>query len=148
MGKRGQDFFELCYKDLNPVQSNDKKYDLIINGRESLELKSDSYSTEDSENYFFEFYSNHFKKSAGGPWRAMNDGVNHFVYLYYPSRAFFWFNPSDLCPVLDWTIASMKPKYIKNRGYYTVGYAIPRSEVQDLVLREERFDKTGHRLFF
>ena len=77
-----------------------------------LELKTDTYLMEDTENFFMETES-HGK--PGGPWRALGDGIDFFVYYYIKNNSFFWFHPKSLCKKLDKLIRSgrFKPKTIE-----------------------------------
>lgn len=86
----------------------------------------------DTPNLFCEYYGNVDKATVGGPWRAAKDKVDWFVYLYIREQQFFWYRAAPLVTFLDGWIKGKKPKTIKNRSYETMGYTVPRSEVEHL----------------
>ena len=69
-GNIGEDHFKQLYSNLNPVKSEDLKYDFKLSNGSTVELKTDTYDMEDTPNFFMEYYSDMKKLKIGGPWRA------------------------------------------------------------------------------
>lgn len=147
-GKLGEELFIKCYPGLNPILSDDKKYDILVNENEKLELKSDSWSMSDTPNFFFEKISHNRTKTIGGVYRTSQDGIDHFVYLFVKDLTFFWFNSHNLVQFLEWSGDDDKRriKYVKNKDYYTIGSLFSREECKEIILRVDRFDKNFNKL--
>lgn len=111
-----------------------KAYDFtVLSSREKVELKTDSYNMDKSENFFFERYSDVSKESPGGPWRAKRDKVD--IFCYYFVRHNIWYEFRDIPALVKRLNSLTKGKglvYIKNRGWITGGYKVKRSDVEDL----------------
>jgi len=103
---------------------------------------------EQSENFFIEQYGNNSRipESLGGPWRALRDKLDFFVYLYIKDRTFYWFNPENFCKYLDRVIKKYPQKLIKNDGWTAVGYLIKRADVQHICLHKDSFTQDGRLL--
>lgn len=111
----------------------------VASSLERLELKTDSYSLEKTPNFFFERFSDRDKKTPGGPWRAKQDKVDIFCYLFIASGTWFEFRdiPALVKHLDAWLKAEKpKPKTIPNRGWVTEGYAVPRNSVSGLYIRQ------------
>lgn len=93
---------------------------------EGVELKSDFFSFEKTPNFFFERYSNTEFQTAGGPWRAKEEGTRWFVYLFVDSLTAFRFDVNDLVRVLDEIAPTLELRSVKNRSWTTLGYLVPR----------------------
>jgi hypothetical protein len=131
IGLVGEKLFIEVYKSLGAAKTDGRIHDIILENNETVEVKTDTYSMEATPNFFMERVSNMNNGKPGGPWRAAEDGINHFVYLFLQDKAFFWFEPKGLVEFLDSLIISMKPKYINNGSYATMGFAIPREALTD-----------------
>ena len=129
IGKIGEQLFQETYPEA--IKTDGRVEDFILNG-EKIEIKTDNYSMNKTENFFFEFVGNDTKMNPGGPWRAAQDNIKWFVYLFIHDKKFFWFDSKKLCAFLDKKIVGMKPKSIKNKGYNTLGYTILREDVKHL----------------
>lgn len=105
-----------------------------------VELKTDTWSMKESENFFMEYYSDIARKTLGGPFRSQEEGVEWFVYFYIKEKVFYWFRVSVLVPFLEEYIKGMKYKSIKNKAWYSSGYTVPRSAIEHLA---ERIDDIG-----
>lgn len=92
----------------------------------SIELKSDFYSLEKTPNFFFERLSNEEKGTPGGPWSALAQGVETFVYFYVPSLTYFTFKTKELVEALEGIVASIPPTKVVNTNHVTVGFRVPR----------------------
>lgn len=137
VGDEGEALFRQNYASLNPVKSEDKAIDFLINGNESVELKTDTYLMSDTPNMFIEQYSDDEKKTLGGLWRAYDDKVKYFVYFYMKDKTFFWFDTVKFYEGLMPLIKKNKYKThrILNHGgkWRSLGHLIPRKDVLHLV---------------
>lgn len=138
IGAKGEDYFVNCYE--GAEKTDGRKFDLKYNG-DSVELKTDTYSINKTENFFMERYGNCEQKSDGGPWRAKKDGVKYFVYLYSNDNVFYWFDTNLLVDELENIIAKEKPKqrFVNNKNYKTMGFAIKRNFLINSVIRVDKF---------
>lgn len=130
VGKQGERIFQELYPEV--TKTDGRINDFTLNG-EGVELKTDTYSMEKTQNFFFEFYGNIEKQSIGGPWRAVRDKVKWFVYMFVKDKKVFWFDSNELVEFLDKEVKKHKLKYVKNIGYEACGYAIPRDTVKHLL---------------
>jgi len=106
-----------------------------VYSKKSVELKTDTYNMDKTDNFFMERYSDMHRETPGGPWRAKQDDVD--IFCYYFSRHNTWFqfnNIPKLVRKIDKIILQQKlrPIYIKNQGWITSGYKINRSELDEL----------------
>lgn len=135
VGDKGEQLFCEFYKDLGPIKSLDRAVDFLLKDGKSLELKSDTYPLV---NLFMETIS-HGK--LGGPFRALQDNVDYFVYHFINDKTFFWFEPQTLCNELEKLIASNKYKIktINNKFWTAEGYPIPREVLEPFCLKVDIF---------
>ena len=99
-----------------------------------VELKSDSYSHEKTENFFIERFSSEEKQSPGSFWQSVPKGVQVFCYFFPSDGIYYEF--TDLPKVLEklddiLREGKLKPVRIFNEGWTGVGYKVPRSWLQD-----------------
>lgn len=132
-GSRGEELFMERYPRKLEIYPG-REYDFTVkSSREKLELKTDTYNINKSENFFFERYSDVHRKTPGGPWRAHQDKID--IFCYYFVRHNIWFEFRDI-PSLIEELNSLTKKqgliYIKNRGWVTGGYKIPRDSLSSL----------------
>jgi hypothetical protein len=141
VGDKGESDFVISYSDLRPVKSKrDLRFDFTIKDGKTVELKTDFYSMNDTQNYFMEFLSDDSRPDKhGGPFRAKKDGTNYFVYYYYHEKTYHWFAPETLCrAILELHERGMiERRYVWNHGYRTVGYLVPRKLIKDIIIRED-----------
>jgi hypothetical protein len=100
-----------------------------------LELKTDTYDMHKYPNFFLERWGNVAEKKPGGPWRARRDRVDVFIYFFSQHGVYFEFiDIKELCARADKVIKrkSTKEFMIKNKGWMTHGYAVPRIDFSDL----------------
>jgi len=138
VGDKGERLFCEFYRDLEPVKSKDRAIDFHLKDGKSLELKSDDYEMSRTENFFMETLS-HGK--LGGPFRALQDKVDYFVYSFPRNKVYFWFSPETLCGELEKLIASNKYKIktINNKFWTAEGYAISREVLEPFCLKVDIF---------
>ena len=89
----------------------------------------------ETPNFFMEHLSDIKSGKLGGPWRALQDNVDYFVYMYLAERKCFWFKPKPLVEFLNTYIKTKSYKVIRNRGWSSHGYTVPRESVEHLFLK-------------
>jgi len=141
VGDKGESDFKESYKSLSPIKSEERAIDFHLNTGESVEVKTDTYPMEKTANFFMETVSNSESGKLGGPFRARQDGVKFFVYYYLNNKQFFWFDTIKLCEKLEQLIAEKKYKIksIKNKTWLTLGYAVPRADLESVLLKHDVF---------
>lgn len=104
-----------------------------LNGT-TVELKTDTYSMERTPNFFIERYSSDQTMLPGGPYRNLN--TTYWVYYFLEQDTAFWFHPRDLVERIHELGLDDENTLvpIRNRGYNTLGWKIPRSAVEDLAV--------------
>jgi hypothetical protein len=136
VGNVGENLFIECYK--NAQKTDGRVADFIMDGK-TIELKTDTYSMDNTPNFFMERYGNIQTFADGGPWRAKNDNLDFFVYMFLNQKTFFWFEPNSLCGFLDKYILDLKPKTIDNRTWAALGYAVSREACKDYIIKVDKF---------
>jgi hypothetical protein len=145
VGNKGESSFLSCYESLGAKKSQNREYDFYLTSGEhkdaKVELKTDTYDMKDTRNFFMEILGSTADGKLGGPWRAMQDGVDFFVYYYIRNGTFFWFRTDALCYFLDDLVASghLLPREIKNKGWVTRGYIVPRDKLETIQFRMDTF---------
>jgi hypothetical protein len=141
VGNDGESVFAKHYARLKPVKSTDRKIDFILGDGRSVELKTDTYDMEKTPNFFMEIFGDIDAEKIGGPWRAMQDGVDLFVYFFPKNKTFFWFKTVALCRKLDELVAqqNLTPKEIRNKGWSARGYVVPRNLLKSVCIKEDKF---------
>lgn len=97
--------------------------------------------TNDNSLFEYNVYSDSSKKTLGGPFRANEEGVDYYVYIFANP---FKIHLLDVNKVKN-TSCRLKnsgkydKKYIPNKGYKTKGYPFPISEFKDCIVSEATF---------
>jgi hypothetical protein len=101
-----------------------------------VEVKTEyNLTLKSTPNFFMEKFGDDIKFKLGGPFRAQQDNVDIFISFFIQDATLFWFDDVDVlvdrCEkgIIEFNI---QPKYIKNKGYNTIGYPIPRYWFKDL----------------
>ncbi len=129
-GKSGEALLQSLWPELVPTDGRSGDFML---GDSKVEVKSDSYNMDKTPNFFIERYSNNTKKSDGSVWQALKHECMIFVYFYPKNNtAFVFYDIVQLMNTLDSIIPDLEPIFIRNPGYYTVGYKVPRELLKDL----------------
>ena len=103
-----------------------------IKGR-LIELKTDTWKVEETPNFFMERWSSVEGMRPGGPWQAVGKGSTVLVYLFINSGVWYVFEDLPaLCQKLDDMVGKMSYIQIRNRGWTTRGYRIPRESLVGL----------------
>lgn len=133
-GDKGERDFQEHYAHLGPVKSEDRRIDFTLKDGKTVELKTDSYGMDKTDNFFFEVLSSTDSGKLGGVYRAYEDGIDYFVYYYSADRTFFWFDVKKLYAEVKKLIESgeYKIKNIKNRNWITQGFALPREKFEHI----------------
>ena len=141
VGDRGEQLFLERYPRKIEIYPG-REWDFTVQSTgEKLELKTDTYNIDKSPNFFFERFSDVYKQTPGGPWQSYSHGVD--IFCYYFVRHNVWFEFRDMEALLERLNKLTENKglvYIKNRGWVTGGYKIPRNLLEDLYTVWE-FDK-------
>lgn len=132
IGNKGESQFLILYPKVK--KEDGIKYDFSLNGK-TIELKTDTYLMKDTPNVFMEYYSDTKTLKMGGPWRAANDEVDYFVYMYLHDKVCLWYDTVKLKNFLDKYIKTLKYKTVKNRGWSSYGYTIPREAIKHLEIK-------------
>jgi hypothetical protein len=120
VGERGQELFIQYYHQPLVVYPDRKADFQVVNTGELLELKSDTYNMQKTVNFFFERWSDVHR-------------VSRYVYMFVRHNHYFEFdNIKLLCKELDKLTKKQGLIYVKNRGYVTAGYTVPREKVKHL----------------
>lgn len=93
------------------------------NGK-SLDLKTDFYDMSKTENFFMERYS--YAEQNGGPWQALDKGVDYYVYFFPSQMEFFVFKTTTLVKKLEELCADLKLVNVWNTSHITRGFKVPR----------------------
>lgn len=132
IGDRGEQLFMERYPKklvIHPGRDGDF---IEVNSGKKIELKTDTYNMDKTENFFIERYSDIHKKTPGSIWQAQSHGCDIFCYMFVRHNIWFQFNniPSLIVEIERLT-HNKGLVYIKNRGFISGGYKIPRDIVSD-----------------
>lgn len=133
IGTRGEALFLANYReplDLHP--ENDGDFVVRSTGAK-LELKTDSYSMDKTENFFVERWSDLQRQRPGGPWQALGHGCSLFVYLFVNNATYFEFR--DLPKLVERLEDLTKDKgfvTVRNKAWTTAGFKVKREALKDL----------------
>jgi len=91
-----------------------------------IELKSDMY--DGSKNLFIERWSvvKDDVQKNGGPWQSLDNDIKYFVYWFAAGDELYLFDLNYFVPWLETLLPSLKKISVKNQGYYTEGYLLPK----------------------
>lgn len=114
-----------------------------------LELKFDvsNRARRDSQdrqlNFFMETISNDRKQTPGGVFRAKKEGVEFYAYMFEKPFRIFVLDVKKTSAKIKELIATgwYRKCKIKNRYYYTEGYALPIVEFKSCIVNINRMSK-------
>lgn len=134
VGDRGEELFLENYPKKLTIYPG-KEYDFTCESGAKIELKTDTYNINKTENFFLERFSDLERETPGGPWRAANDGIDIFCYMFV--RHNIWFQFEDVPALVQRVDEILEGRkgglvYIKNRGWVTAGHKIKRVDLEDL----------------
>jgi hypothetical protein len=141
VGDNGEADFVKYYKNLAPKKSTNRKIDFYLGDGTTVELKTDSYDMNKTANFFMELYSDMETGAIGGPWRALRDELDFFVYYFPRNQTFFWFTTGLLVARIDLLISQHKYtlRTIRNKDWSGQGYTIPRELLEEVLFRVDKF---------
>jgi hypothetical protein len=130
VGKAGEATLLKLWPELVAIAGG-RKGDFLL-GDQKVELKTDSYDMDASPNFFMERYSGSIVNKEGGPWQSLEHGSHLFVYFFSKNLTAFVFNTEKLVEALNVLIPDLKPVTVRNIGWNTVGYKVPREALAHL----------------
>lgn len=125
------------------VRTDGRKGDLQVKwSRAVIELKTDFYSK--STNLFMERWSvaptdEKSDGRVGGPWQSLQHGSAYYLYWFPETEELFVFTTRVLVDFLEASLANFRPCPVRNKGYTTLGYIVPKAIL--LKFHEENADK-------
>lgn len=129
VGDRGEELLLEHYPSPLVVYPANKADFRRLSDGKLLELKTDTYSLEHTENCFFERWGNLDKTKPGGPWRARKDSVPIFIYYFVRHNIWLEWDTKELCKVLDKKCKKSKLIPVKTHGWAVLGYKVPILDV-------------------
>jgi len=109
--------------------------DFVVTGTKiKLELKTDMYDMDKTENFFFEVYRS--GNRPGGAFQALEHGCKYFLYCFSPNAVVYAFDTKALAERLELLHDSrnLTLTSVGNKGYTTRGLKVHRDLVTDLML--------------
>lgn len=106
--------------------------DLLTPKGARIELKTDSYASTATNNFFIERYGDIRKQSPGGPWKAQRDRCAAFLYLFWPDKVLYGFKVRQLLQYLEARLDHYETRIIANKTWKTGGYLVPQWELKPL----------------
>lgn len=94
-----------------------------------IELKTDTYGLDKTENLFIERWGNIEQRKPGGPFRARKDRVPVFIYYFIRHNVWLEFDSKELCKLVERLTKKSKLVYIKSHGWAVAGYKVPIRDV-------------------
>lgn len=76
---------------------------------------------------------------GGGPWQSLEHGSAYYLYWFAETDELFVFTTSVLVDYLEANLASFRPCPVRNKGYTTLGYIVPKAAL--LKFHEDNPDK-------
>lgn len=145
-GKLGEQFLKANHAGLGltwPAEG-ERRWDLecALNGKH-VEVKCDSYDPLLTQNFFMEQRTRVAGKPGallGGPWRALAEGVDTFVYLFHspkraPSFGYWFYDLPLLVEHLDAHLEEYEVRRVRGGRLQAVGRLVPRDSLKDLYTR-------------
>jgi hypothetical protein len=132
VGQRGEDIVKDVYPRKLAVYEG-REYDFVVEDTgEKVEIKTDTYDMAKTPNFFMERYSDNYRRTPGGLWRASQDSVDIFIYLFPKNFTYFEFMVTrELIDKLNKLTAKVPLCYIKNRSWHTSGYKVHRDSMSE-----------------
>jgi hypothetical protein len=144
LGKKGEEMLKQIYH-APPLTTNEgREWDLNRKDGARIEVKTDTYDEDRTENFFFERWSVGRKdgvmlppaeRKPGSVWQSLEKGATVLVYYFVNSNVYYEFSNLYLLKIaLEQFIKIEKPReiFVRNRGYDAVGYKVPRRVLQSL----------------
>lgn len=132
MGNLGEAVFYMAHGDELKKEDGRRSDFSYKSSGEHVEVKTDLFDMEKTPNFFMEKWSDRDAKKLGGPWRAFDEGVKHFVYFFLPNLTYFTFDTAQLVGALEEMLPRLKPIEVPNKSWVTEGYRVPRESLKAL----------------
>lgn len=129
VGHEGEERFAKYYPEFK--RTDGRSHDLVnVNTGETVEVKFETRTSKETPNFFVEYISNESKMSPGGPWQSKAD----YFCFWFSDDVHFVFRTEEFRDRAEQWIeqTKRKPYQIPNKGYFTLGYPMPRKWFQDL----------------
>lgn len=141
-GQKGEELLLEVWPGLTRLDG--RKHDFVTEDGETLELKTDSYSVDKTQNFFIELVSSIQGFKVGGPAQALKNGTTYWVYLYSTSKVMYVFETEKLVKEINKLLLTERVELclIPNRTWTTIGAKIPRRLLSH-IYTERRFDNAG-----
>ena len=133
-GKRAEKLFQKYFKlDGEELLDTDTRdYDFTTATSRKVELKTDFYT---SDNFYIEYSFGERGDKPGSLWQSHSKGVDTFIF-WFPKlgKAFIFKDLAATIKYIESYIKDMNltPIIVQNKGFYGVGYKIPRVAFQHL----------------
>lgn len=136
VGDQGEKIFLDKYTDCIKLGVKDD-YDFYDEDRGIyLELKTDTYPLSKTKNHFIEKYSDDNTYKLGGPFRCTKpDSV--FIYYHIKDDKAFFYDPIELVDIIENNFDDNDLISIRNKGYNTQGFKVPRELLKPALLHIE-----------
>lgn len=133
VGSRGEELFLEKYPRKLKVHPG-KDGDFIVQATgDKIELKTDTYNINKSENFFIERWSDYYEEKPGSLWQARDHGCT--IFCYYFVRHNLWYEFRDIPALINRIEELTEGKgfiMIKNKCWITAGWKVRRDDLVDL----------------
>jgi hypothetical protein len=116
------------------IKTDGRAYDFVTVDGLKIETKFDSTKYS---NIFLEVIRNDNNQTPGGAWQSLFKQADLFVYVFERDNSTYCYKVHDLVWFLFQTKGKYDEKRIWNRGYNSIGYAIPIEDLKHLELSLE-----------
>src|SRR5271166_4008141 len=140
IGAAGEELFLKFNPDLTRLDG--KKGDFMGFSKRKIELKTESRTTKETDNFFVERYRNDVNMTPGGPWQADEHGDYYIVYMFGDGIV-YWFRVADLVEWLDAHEKDYKKHRIPNKGWAAIGWLVPRASVEHLIIKKSNLNDSA-----
>ena len=131
-GDYGEKIFYDYFKDKLEKQDGIVHDFKIKNTDIYIELKSDYYDIDKTENFFIEKYSDKNRNKYGGPWQALLNNNKYYIYFFVKNKILFIFDTQKLIDKLNNVIEDLEEIDIINQSWLTTGYKVKREVLKDI----------------
>lgn len=133
LGNRAEELFLLYYHEPITLHTTFSADFRSIASGDLIELKTDTYNMDKTPNFFWERWSDVANQKPGGPWQSQANRVKRYCYMFSRHNTYFEF--TNLRKLTGRLEKMTKGKYaiaVKNKGWITSGYPLPREDFADL----------------
>ena len=134
-GQYGEELFAKKYEEKLERLDGLKNDFRVIKSGKTIELKGDYYDMNRTPNFFIERFS--YRNEIGGPWQALANNNDFFVYWFIKNKVEYIFKTKELVERLDKIVDNYELTSIQNIHHVTRGYKIPRTELEDIATKRE-----------